>query len=839
MLPTWIPCVCVLSILLWMTCTGISSLRIDTYVFDDWGNETNYIRMLMEKEIASWTRTVNIPVSLHFTAKSLTIDYNLFAENDRIDDVNDWNIVLDLTTTIDLMNCGAAMANNVPYITSSSEASSDCHPITFRTSPSNILQPVVDMFEIGGTTSEVKLLLLDSGYELDPSIFDTRNNSESEVMVYSINELVLEERAARRLLINARRVIILAPYLQILHFFNQMEQTVKMLKNEWILLPVDSETCPGHLNISYICIEGYYTANTTRLWMDALNFIKGAVKTLEQVDANTNDTGMEYFNWYSSSNRSHQPTISISKHTSFNSSRVVGEFAAGRTTLYERPEDLFEPPPPPVLKVVVIHEPPFVQRVIQDNGSVSYEGYSIDVLHELARRSGFKYEIYEVPDNEYGVLRSNGTWSGVIGQVATGAADMGAGPISVTAEREAVIDFTAPYYDYAGLQILTKDTREPPSLFVFVTVFTELAWGVWLSLLIATVVILCVFHRLKYKYLTEEDTGCDSKEKFTIKNSFWFVIMSVAIAGPEQHPSMTSTRLVVAGFWFFCQIIMSAYTANLAAFLTSSRLASPVESLDDLVTQSAYQYTVQKGTVGETYFQRMAKIEAGFYSYWKDVSFSTDSSSALTQYAVWDYPLGDKYIKLWQSMQETGYVLNTEEGIAKVLEGNFVLFHETPIIKFEMSRRCGLLSVGTMFSAKPYAFVLPQNSPNVKDISSAILSIQSTTILTKLKEKWWESNNITCPNNDDSDGLTLNAVGGMFIVIGGGCLLSVLILGVELLIAKCGKSSVPFLAGKDKVEERDVHRISHQTNKSGDISDVMLSKLRSSEVQDSVNTSNL
>ncbi|XP_033737191.1 ionotropic receptor 25a-like [Pecten maximus] len=486
---------------------------------------------------------------------------------------------------------------------------------------------------------------------------------------------------------------------------------------------------------------------------------------------------------------------------------------------------------------VLLQEPPFVQRVLHDNGSISYEGYTIDVLQELARRDGFKYQIYEVPDNEYGIQSSDGTWTGIIGQVATGLADMGAGPISVTAERETVIDFTAPYYDYAGLQILTKDTREQPSLFVFVTVFTELSWGVWLTLLIATVVILCVFHRFKYKYITDRDGQHDLKQKFTLKNSFWFVAMSVAIAGPQQHPSMTSTRLIVAGFWFFCQIIMSAYTANLAAFLTSSRLTSPVESLDDLVTQSAYQYTVQKGTVGEAYFQRMAKIEAGFYSYWKDVSFSTDSSSAMTQYAVWDYPLGDKYIKLWQSIQKTGYVINTEEGIAKVLEGNFVLFHETPMIKFEMSRRCGLLSVGSMFSAKPYAFVLPQNSPNTRNISSSLLSIQSTTLLTKLKEKWWESNNVTCPNVDDSDGLTLSALGGIFIVMCGGCLLSVLILGLELLIAKCGKVSQPFLAECDTTEGNDVRP--HQTVLSPKIGDAMISKLSSYELRDFVNTSPL
>ena len=40
-------------------------------------------------------------------------------------------------------------------------------------------------------------------------------------------------------------------------------------------------------------------------------------------------------------------------------------------------------------------------------------------------------------------------------------ADMVVAPISVTLERETVVDFTTPYYDYAGIQILmTKPTTK-------------------------------------------------------------------------------------------------------------------------------------------------------------------------------------------------------------------------------------------------------------------------------------------------------------------------------------------------------------------------------------------
>ena len=73
---------------------------------------------------------------------------------------------------------------------------------------------------------------------------------------------------------------------------------------------------------------------------------------------------------------------------------------------------------------------------------------------------------------------------------------------------------------------------------------------------------------------------------------------------------------MLAGMWYFFALIMIAsYTANLAAFLTVSRLDSPVNSLDDLATQYKVLYAPQNGTDTATYFERMAYIEKRFYEW--------------------------------------------------------------------------------------------------------------------------------------------------------------------------------------------------------------------------------
>ena len=63
-------------------------------------------------------------------------------------------------------------------------------------------------------------------------------------------------------------------------------------------------------------------------------------------------------------------------------------------------------------------------------------------------------------------------------------------------------------------------------------------------------------------------------------NLSWFVLLSRAI----------SSRIVASFWWFFTLIMISSYTANLAAFLTIERMESPINSAEDLAKQTKVQY---------------------------------------------------------------------------------------------------------------------------------------------------------------------------------------------------------------------------------------------------------
>lgn len=88
--------------------------------------------------------------------------------------------------------------------------------------------------------------------------------------------------------------------------------------------------------------------------------------------------------------------------------------------------------------------------------------------------------------------------------------------------------------------------------------------------------------------------------------------------GSELMPKALSTRIIGGIWWFFTLIIISSYTANLAAFLTVERMDSPVDSADDIAKQTKIEYGVVKDGATMTFFK--VKTEMGhchqfYYSY--------------------------------------------------------------------------------------------------------------------------------------------------------------------------------------------------------------------------------
>ncbi|KAG7201200.1 hypothetical protein KM043_003987 [Ampulex compressa] len=457
-------------------------------------------------------------------------------------------------------------------------------------------------------------------------------------------------------------------------------------------------------------------------------------------------------------------------------------------------------------RVVTIRHPPFVMYDAEKN---EWYGFCIDLLNQIRETVEFEYEIREVEDKQYGQLSYNGSWNGMIKELMEKRADIALGSLWVMAEREKVVDFTVPYYDLVGLSIMMKKPKTETSLFKFLTVLEHDVWFCILAAYLFTSFLMWVFDRwspYSYQNNRQKYKHDDEKREFTLRECLWFCMTSLTPQGGGEAPKNLSGRLVAATWWLFGFIIIASYTANLAAFLTVSRLETPIETLEDLSKQYKIQYAPVLNSPAYTYFERMAAIEWKFYEIWKDMSLNdslTDVQRA--QLAVWDYPVSDKYTKMFQAMKEAGFPASTEEALKRIRnEGSkneFAYIEDSTTIKYLVMTNCDLVAVGDDFSRKPYAIAVQQGSPLKDQFNNAILLLLNKRSLENLKDKWWKRNpeRKNCELEDDqSDGISIYNIGGVFVVIFLGIVLACCTLAFEYLyyrrrgrVTDLGRSSPP------------------------------------------------
>ncbi|XP_061683572.1 glutamate receptor ionotropic, kainate 4 isoform X3 [Syngnathoides biaculeatus] len=441
------------------------------------------------------------------------------------------------------------------------------------------------------------------------------------------------------------------------------------------------------------------------------------------------------------------------------------------------------------LTITTILENPYV--MLRPNhqeleGNERYEGFCVDMLKELAAILKFKYRIRLVGDGLYGVPGANGTWSGMVGELISRKADLAVAGLTITAEREKVIDFSKPFMTL-GISIMYRvHLGRRPGYFSFLDPFSP---GVWLFMLLAYLAVSCVLFLVArltpYEWYNPHPClkgRCDLLiNQYSLGNSLWFPVGGFMQQGSTIAPRALSTRCVsgvcspgclfpfipcrhchlhsknehAAVFsrqrWAFTLIIISSYTANLAAFLTVQRMEVPIESVDDLADQTAIEYGTMHGGSTMTFFQ---------------------NSRYQTYQRMWNF---------MHSKQPSVFVKSTEEGIARVLNSNYAYLLESTMNEYYRQRNCNLTQIGGLLDTKGYGIGMPLGSVYRDEFDLAILKLQEDNRLEILKRKWWDGGK--CPKEEDhrAKGLGMENIGGIFVVLVCGLLVAIFMAVLEFV----------------------------------------------------------
>ncbi|XP_060634771.1 glutamate receptor 2 isoform X6 [Anolis sagrei] len=371
--------------------------------------------------------------------------------------------------------------------------------------------------------------------------------------------------------------------------------------------------------------------------------------------------------------------------------------------------------------VTTIMESPYVmakKNIDLLEGNERYEGYCVDLAAEIAKHCGFKYKLTIVADGKYGARDAETKiWNGMVGELVYGKADIAIAPLTITLVREEVIDFSKPFMSLGISIMIKKPQKSKPGVFSFLD---PLAYEIWMCIVFAyigvSVVLFLVSRFSPYEWHTEEfedgreTQSNESTNEFGIFNSLWFSLGAFMQQGCDISPRSLSGRIVGGVWWFFTLIIISSYTANLAAFLTVERMVSPIESAEDLSKQTEIAYgTLDSGSTKE--FFRRSKIQ-----------------------------VFDKMWTYMKSAEPSVFVRTTAEGVARVRKskGKYAYLLESTMNEYiEQRKPCDTMKVGGNLDSKGYGIATPKGSSLRNAVNLAVLKLNEQGLLDKLKNKWW------------------------------------------------------------------------------------------------------
>uniref|UniRef100_A0A3Q0RGJ6 Glutamate receptor n=1 Tax=Amphilophus citrinellus TaxID=61819 RepID=A0A3Q0RGJ6_AMPCI len=333
-------------------------------------------------------------------------------------------------------------------------------------------------------------------------------------------------------------------------------------------------------------------------------------------------------------------------------------------------------------------------------------GYCIDLLEKLAEDMGFTFDLYIVGDGKYGALSGTGRWTGLVGDLLSGTADMAVTSFSINSARSRVIDFTSPFYSTSlGILVRSRDTAAPIGAFMW-----PLHWSMWVGIFV-TLHLTALFLTL-YEWNSPFGMTPHGRNRLRVfsyssaLNLCYAILFGRTVA--TKTPKCWTGRFLMNLWAIFCLLVLSSYTANLAAVMVGEKTFEQVSGIHD---------------------DKLHHPSLGF-------RFGTVRESSAEDYMKKSFPEMHDYMRRFNqpTTPEGVHMLKTDPPALDA----FIM--DKALLDYEVSidADCKLLTVGKPFAIEGYGIGLPQGSPLTRNVSEFVSRYKSDGFMDMLHDKWYK-----------------------------------------------------------------------------------------------------
>jgi len=327
----------------------------------------------------------------------------------------------------------------------------------------------------------------------------------------------------------------------------------------------------------------------------------------------------------------------------------------------------------PVLRVLARNIEPFC---FEKDGRRT--GFAVELWAEISKAAGFAYE-----------MRDEESAQALVDALAAKRGDVALGALSITSQREQVMDFSYPFYN-SGLDIVTN--TEGSSVLGMIRVLFNAQLLKTLGLLL--MLVICFSHILWLFERRVNEEEFPGPYKAGLAESLWWTLTVLITLGCENKSPRGLPGRLMAIIWMASGVLMiSLLTASFSSSLTVRSLAGKINGPADLAGHEI-------ATVGGSTAEQWLKTH---------------------QIKVRAYP-------------------SVDEAMAAVSsQATEALVYDEPILRYHLANSPNkrLRLVGNIFEEQGYGFGLQLKSPYHKKINQVFLELVENKTVERLNKKWF------------------------------------------------------------------------------------------------------